>query len=68
MRWMAKPNIVTKESPDTQRMGYSLSTAKTDGEAEGYDGQVLAHSEWAMIRELRRRTAILRVVSGKVEP
>ena len=44
VRWMAMPNVVTKESPDMQQMGYSLRTAKIHSDAEGRAGQVLARS------------------------
>ena len=44
VRWMAMPNVVTKESPDMQQMGYSLRTTKIDSDAEGRAGQVLARS------------------------
>ena len=37
---MATLDIVTKESLDTQRTGYSLKASKMDGDAEGHVGQV----------------------------
>ena len=46
---MATPNVVSKESPDTQRMGYGLRVAKMDGDAEGHVGQVLARSGRATV-------------------
>ena len=38
VRWMATPNIVTKESPVMQRTGYGLKAVKTDGDTEGSAG------------------------------
>ena len=38
VQWMATRNVVTKESLDMQRMGYSLRVAKTDGDAKGSVG------------------------------
>ena len=46
---MAMPNVITKENPDTQRMGYDPRVAKTDHDAEGYAGQVLSRSGWATV-------------------
>ena len=68
MRRMAKPNVVTKESLDMQRMGYDPRVAKTDGDAEGHVRQVSARSKQATIRGLQRRTTIPRVVLGKAKP
>ena len=40
--------VVTKESPDTQRIGYGMGVAKTDSDFEGRVGQAPAHSGRAM--------------------
>ena len=42
---MATPNVVTKEIPDTQWMGYGLRVVKTDSDTKGRAWQVLARSE-----------------------
>ena len=52
VRWMATPNVSTKESLDTQRTGYGLRVTKTDGDTEGRAGQVLACSKRATVRGL----------------
>ena len=49
VRWIAMPNVVTKESPDTQWAGYGLRATTTDDEAETHARQVLAHSRRAMV-------------------
>ena len=43
---MDMPNMVIKESPNMQLMGYSLMVAKIEGDAGGHVGQVLARNEW----------------------
>ena len=53
VRWMAQPNVVTKESPNMQQMGYGLRAVKTDGDAKGCAGQVSTCNEWATVRGLR---------------
>ena len=49
MRWMAMPNVVTKESPDTQQTGHDPRAAKMDGDAERRAGQVPTCSGWATV-------------------
>ena len=39
VRWMATLNVVAKESPNTQRMGYGLRVAKMNGDAESRLGR-----------------------------
>ena len=53
---MATPNVATKDSSDTQRMGYGPRAAKTDDDTEGHVGQVSARSEQAMVQGLQRWT------------
>ena len=64
---MATPNVVTKESHGTQQTSYGPRAVKTDDDAEGHVGLVLAHSERATVRGLRRRTIIPRVMSGEAK-
>ena len=52
VRWMTMPNVVTKESPNTQRRGYSPRATKADGDAEGRARQVPAHSGRVTVRGL----------------
>ena len=68
VRWMAMPNILTNESPDTQKTCYGLRVAKMDADTQGCAGQVLACSRWATVLGLRRRMAISRVMSGEAKP
>ena len=49
MRRMATPNVVTKDNPDMQRMGYSLKATKTDGDTKGRARQVPAPSRRATV-------------------
>ena len=46
---MATPNVVAKESPNTQWMGYGLKAVKIDDDTEGRAGQVSARSKRAMV-------------------
>ena len=64
---MAKPNVVTKESPNMQQTSYGPRATKTNGDTEGHAGQVSACSGWATIRGIQRQTAILSIVSGKAK-
>ena len=68
VRRVATLNVVTTKSLDTHQTSYGLRATKTDGDAEGCIKQVLAHSGQATARGLRRWTAILRFVSGKIKP
>ena len=46
---MATPNVVTKESPDTQWTGYGRGVVKTGSDAKGHARQVPTRSGWATV-------------------
>ena len=58
--------VTIKKSLNTQRTSYGMMAEKTDGNAKGRVEQqkILARSRRAMVRGLRRRTAMLRVILG----
>ena len=62
------PNIVIKESLDTQGTCYSLRPVKMDSDVKGRAGQVLARSRRAMVQGLQRWTTILGSCQAKQSP
>ena len=68
VRWMAKPNVVTKESPDTQQTSYGLRAVTTGGEAESRARQAPLRNKRAIVQGLQRQTVIPRVRTGEAKP